>query len=268
MRRALVALVAVVLMLPGVVLGSSFNVGEHLHWEVKNHPVDGHPIAKAPYTFHIKAQTHDQVKATRWFRVDNESTSFPAVKLVLGPGNAVVEFDYTIDFSKWSTGRHELRWHLDLSPNDEGNRQFTTSRSQVCVGLCSANVSGRTSPFNGGGSWYLGEYATAYVLSKDTDIRPGGSIKVRAAQDAKAVCVFQNPDFHNGSSGTRLGCWNDTSNHVVPLTGVVGDKILVIATQPNGNAGAIRLFLGDGSDKATADYEYMSWWAHGGVVFP
>ena len=253
-------------LLPGIALAATPNTGEHLHWEVTNHPVDGFPIPKAPYTFHVVAQTHLQVKATRWFRVDDYSKAGPQTTLVIGPGNARVEFDYTIDFTNWTTGRHELRWHLDLSPNEDGHRQFTTSRTQVCVGSCLPNLSNRATPFNGGGSWYDdgtgGKYATAYVLSRDTDLRPGGTLKVRAAQDARKVCVLQNPAIHDGSSGTILGCWADTSTHTLSLAGVaVGDRLLVLAIQPNGNAGAIRLVVGDGSPRATTDYEVQSWWA-------
>jgi hypothetical protein len=270
---AAVLLAAVLHLSAAPALAATPNTGEHLHWEVTNHPVDGFPIPRAKYTFHVIAQTHEQVKATRWFRVDITGHTIGPVKLVLGPGDARVEFDYTIDFTGWSPGRYEFRWHLDLSPNEDGHRQFTTSRSQVCIGDCVSNKGGRATPFNGGGSWYDdgtgGKYATAYVLSRDTDVRPGGTLKVRAAQDARKICVLQNPDIHHGSSGTILGCWADTSTHTIALTNVaVGDKLLVLAIQPNGNAGVIRLIVGDGTPHATADYEYQSWWAKGGVVLP
>lgn len=261
-------LLAAVLMagLLGAAAGTP-NVGEHLHWEVTNHPVDGYPVPRAPYTFHVVAQTHAQVTATRWFRVDARGTG-KNVPLVLGPGSARTSFDYTMDFTSWEPGRYEFRWHLDLSPNGEGKRQFTTSRSQVCIVSCLPNRSGRATPLNGGGSWYLDHYATAYVLSRDTDIRPGGSIKVRAAQDARKVCVLLNPAIHEGSSGTVLGCWSDTATHTIPLDVTTGDRLLVLATEPNGNAGAIRLIVGDGTPRAIANYEYQSWWAKGGVVLP
>lgn len=251
--------------------GATANVGQHIHIEIANHPVDGHPIPRGPYTFHLTVKLHQQTGAVRWFRLDDWDHAGPQVPLRLGPcSDCQTSFDYTVDFARWTQGRHELRWHVDIGMNSEGNRQFTTARTQVCLGTCiNASPANRVTPFNGGGSWYLGDYATPYVLTADRDIKPGGSIKVRAGQDARKVCVLANPDIHNGSSGTVLGCFADTANHSVSLAGrSVGDKLLVLAMQPNGNAGAIRLTVGDGSDQATADYEIQSWWAKGGVVLP
>lgn len=276
------ALVAAVLLLATflpypVSAADPLNVGQHLHWEVSNHPVEGFPIPRMPYTFRVTVKLHNQTAPAPWWRVDNESTSFPQRKFPAPYQNGIpacadcsVSFDAVIDFSSWSIGRHELRWHVDAKPNNDGQRQFTTSRVQVCIVSCTPNWSRSQVPVNGGGSWYLSRYATIFDLSPDTDHRPGGSVVIDATQDATRSCAFLNPDFHAGSSGTRLGCWNDSAKHTVqiPTTAQVGDRLVLFADQPNGNAGLLRVLLGDGSPRATTDYEFQSWWAKGGVVFP
>jgi hypothetical protein len=254
------------------VKGAVPNVGQHIHVEVANHPVDGHPIPRAPWTFQVTVKLHNQTGKATYLRIDDSSTTRVKVPLNLGPcADCQVSFPLTVDFSQWPVGRRELRWHVDVPHNADGNRQFTTARDQVCNGSCSPNgPDGRPTPFNGGGSWYLSQYATVYDLSPDTQLRPGGSITFRAAQSASRACAFLNPDFHNGSSGTVLGCWSDTSKHAVtiPASAVAGDRLVLFASQADGNAGLIRLLVGTGADRATTDYEFQSWWAKGGVVLP
>lgn len=287
MKRAILASLAAAALLglgvPGRTLAATPNVGAHIHVEVANHPTDRHPIPRAPWTFQVKVILHDQPGMVRYLRVDDSSTPRKKIALALGPCSDCDSgvFPFTIDFSSWSVGRHELRWHADvLAPGSK--RQFTTSRSQVCIQACSPNRSGRATPFNGGGGWYTNnEYATGHMLSPETSVRPGGSIIWQAAQDAVNACAFLNPDFHHGSSGTNLGCWSGQANHTVliPASAQPGDRLVLYASDGSSdgssggssggsNAGLLRLLVGDGTDRATATYEYQSWWAKDKLVLP
>lgn len=279
---------AVVLAVQLAVAGSAAatpNVGQHIHVEIANHPLDGSPIPRAPYTFRVTIKAHDNRSTITSFRVSDYSDVIrtisdfnPAVpgEQHLGPcADCTITFDFTVDFATWSTGRHELRWTAnepDADPDQTGNqRQFTTSRSQVCLASCTPNVSDRATPFNGAGSWYEGhDYATVYVVSADSQWRPGGRVTIRAAQDADHVCAFLAPDFHHGSAGTTLlPCVASTSNQTftVPASAPIGAALVVIA-HDGFNAGVFRMPLGDGSPRASALMEYQSWWAKAGLVFP
>jgi hypothetical protein len=276
MLRRVIALIlglTMYLVIPAPVAAATVNVGQHIHIEVANSPVDGYPIPRADWTFQVTIKLHNQTGRATYFRVDDASTTKQTQTISLGPCSdcTLGPFSYTVHFGTWSVGRHEIHWHVDVPKNDQGNRQFTTSRSQICVSSCSPNgVNGRPTPYNGGGSWYLTQYATVTLRSNETNVKPGGSISVKADQDATAACVFLNPDFHNGSHGTQLGCWTGTSSHtvVIPTTAIPGDKLVLYASQTDGNAGLFRLTIGDGSPHSTATYEYQSWWAKGGVVLP
>lgn len=268
----LIGLLLVVSCLGGATaFAAGYNVGQHLHVGISNMPVDGFPIARAPYTFHVTLKAHDQTGRATSFRVNDYNDIRKQVPISLGPcTDCSLGLDFTADFSTWSVGRHELRWTVNVPSNDDGNRQFTTSRTQVCISSCSPNVSGRPTPFSGGGSWYLSQYATVYDLSPDTAHRPGGTITVRAAQDATGACAFLNPDFHHGSAGTELGCWTGQSNHAVqiPASAVPGDHLVLIGTRSDGNAGVYNVPLGNATPRATYAVEVQSWWSKGGIVFP
>jgi hypothetical protein len=275
MKKAILASLAAAALLglgvPGTTLAATPNIGAHIHVEVANHPTDRHPIPRAPWTFQVKVILHDQPGMVRYLRVDDSSTPRNRIALALGPCSDCDSgvFPFTIDFSGWSVGRHELRWHADLTNGDK--RQFTTSRSQVCIQACSPNRSGRATPFNGGGGWYTdNEYAVGFMLSPETSVRPGGRIIWQAAQDGDA-CAFLNPDFHHGSSGTNLGCWSVQANQnhtvLIPASAQPGDRLVLYASD-GANAGLLRLLVGDGTDRATATYEYQSWWTATELVLP
>lgn len=257
------------------------NTGQHIHATIADHPVDGFPISKAPRTYRITVAAHNQTGPVTWFRLCTSASCPDALRInfdgksgrpaKLGPcADCSVTFNMTVDYSTWSTGRWEHRWSANVASNNDGERQFNTSRSQVCVGSCSPNRSGRATPFNGGGSWYLDHYATVLDLSPDTAHKPGGSIIARATQNATAACAFLNSEFHSNSSGTRLGCWTGQSSRtiLIPATAVPGDRLVLYASEANGNAGLIVQRIGTGASRATTTYEYQSWWAKGGVVLP
>lgn len=248
------------------VKGATPDVGAHLHVGITNEPTDGHPIA-GPYTFHVVLKLHDQPLMTGYLRIDDSSTTRAQMPITLGPAADITyAFDWTVDFGKWSAGRHEVRWHLDAKSSTV--RQYTTSRFALCVVTCSINAGGRF--VAGGGSWYTGPgYVVPLLISPYTSVAAGGPIVARSEYSAGSkTCVFVNPDFHHGTSGTSLGCWTGTSNHTVSLAGtVVGDK-LVIVSMGKQEAGVLRLIVGNGSDKPTADVETQSWWAVNGLVLP
>lgn len=258
-----------------VLAAATPNVGGHIHVEIANHPADGFPIPRKPYTFHVVLKAHNNTGKITSFYVQDWSTSKEKIRVSLGPCvDCSVAFDFTVDFSKWSAGRHELRWHAneaDQDPNISGaQRQFTTSRSQICLDSCSPNKSGRGTPFNGGGAWYAGhDYATVYLLSNEVNVKPGGTIIVKAAQNATGACAFLNPDFHNLSSGTTLGCWSGQGKHTItiPSTAKVGDKLVLYASD-GFNAGVFRMLLGNGTPRHVTLYEFQSWWAKSGLVLP
>jgi tartrate-resistant acid phosphatase type 5 len=258
-----------------VLAAATPNVGGHIHVQISNHPADGFPIPRKPYTFHVVLKAHNNTGKITSFFVQDWSTNKENIAVSLGPCvDCSVAFDFTVDFSKWSVGRHELRWHANEPDQDAelagSQQQFTTSRSQICLESCSPNVSGRATPFQGSGAWYQDhDYATIYLLSNEINVRPGGSIIVRAAQNATGACVFLNPDFHNLSSGKTLGCWSDKNNHTIniPSNAKVGDKLVLYASD-GFNAGIFRINLGDGTPRSVLLYEYQAWWAKTGLELP
>lgn len=279
MRRAWLGLTVLLAAasLGGLVVGqaraASSNVGQHIHAEITNHPVDGYPIPQKPYTFHVTVKLHNQTGPLRWWRVDSDDGSGSQQKLPvsLGPcADCSWSGDLTVDFSKWSKGRHEIRWHFDVSPNNDGNRQFTTSRYQICIVDCTTSSSDRPTPYSGAGSWYLSRYSTVTLRSPLTAVRPGSTVTISFDQDATGGCAFANPDFHHDRSGTQLGCWTTSGKHslALPSSLSVGDNLVLVATRPDGNAGVFHIRVGDGTSSPTTTYEVQSWWAKGGVVFP
>jgi hypothetical protein len=263
------ALVAL-LVLAGPVSAASYDIGQHLHVAVLNMPADGHPIPRAPYTFKVILQTHDESGTTGYLRVDDHGNTKARTTVNLGPGSETLALDWTIEFSSWSTGRHDLYWHLDLRSNQFGKRQFTTSRVQVCIVSCSPNVGGRPTPFLGAGGWY-NDYMISVLDTPLTGVVPGATIRAHSQYgNATSQCAFLNPNFHNGSHGTALGCaGGGTGSHsfTIPASAVPGDN-LVIVTRNSQQAGVLHLKVGDGSDAPTFYFETQDWWAQGGLVIP
>jgi hypothetical protein len=272
-----VALFGVMALLFGLaaspVSAATVNVGQHIHVEIANHPVDTTTVPRAPYTFNVTLRAHDQTGRITSFRVSDYSTVKKTVSKSLGPcSDCATSFAFTVDFSSWSCGRHELRWTANVPDNDEGKRQFTTSRSFIMLAGCTTDRTGRPSSWHaGGGSWYEGrDYSVAIRLSPDTTVKPGGTVQVRIQSSATRGCMFLNPAFHDGSHGTQLGsCWTGTGSvsRVIPSTARVGDKLVIFATDGK-NAGLLEERLGDGSKRSTAFHGQQSWWASTGLVLP
>lgn len=251
------------MFIPSLVTGASYDVGAHLHVAILNEPA---VVARAPYTFHLVLQTHDQIGTTGYLRIDDSSTTRAKTTVKLGPGNSLLNLDWTVDFSGWSVGAHELRWHLDVAKNDQGNRQFTTSRATLCVVSCSPNVGNGGRFVTGGGSWYTDhDYLVPVTTSPLSDWTPGGTVTIFSEYSrATSLCAYLNPDFHNGSHGTLLACWGGgNAKHQLSLAGlIVGDNIVVISSDGH-EAGVLHLKLGE-----PGYLETQSWWSLTGLVIP
>lgn len=264
------------LMLLGIAsvapVNAAYDVGAHEHVAIADHPVDGFPIPRAPHTFQVTLKLHDQPGKATSFRVSDYSHVVKTVAIALGPcTDCSMTFPFTVDFSTWAVGRHELRWTVNIPKNPDGNRQFVTSRAMVCIQSCSPNVSGRATPWLGGGGWYTGhDYVIALLLSPQSAVRPGGSVIIRSQYGSStSLCAYLNPDFHHGSHGTILGCFGGgTAKRTLGLSGVAPGDHLVIVASDGLEAGVLNLVVGDGSPRATADLEFQDWWAKGGLSIP
>lgn len=270
MRRAsLIAVVALAATLFGAntVAAGAPNVGSHIHIEIPGHPTDGHPIPRVLTTLYPTIRLHDQAAKTRWLRLDDSSTPRLQTPLVLGPcADCSVTIPFSIDFGSWSVGRHELRWHVDISPTAEGKRQYTTSRAEICLESCSPNnVDKRPTPFLGGGSWYTGPgYVVALLKSDLSAVHPGATVAIASQYGGATACAYLNPDFHHGSHGRALGCGSAAT---IPFDAAVGDKFVIVAAGRQ-EAGVLELRVNDGSDQATAFLGAQSWWLSSGLVLP
>ncbi len=274
---------------PAPVVAATPDVGAHVHVEVGNHPVDGKPIPQTRYSFQVTVKLHDQPSKATYFRIDDGNVGGATIKVKhafpangtgtgysagsLGPcADCSWTWTESVDFSKWSIGRHEIHWHVDIPTNADGQRQFTTARSQVCIVSCSPNKSGRSTPLNGGGSWYTGhDYAVAVLTSPESNVVPGGSVTIQSMYaNAPQICAFLNPDFHANNRGTQLGCWTGGSHQVtIPADAANIGKKFVIYASDGFEAGLFRMAVrAPGADPLTATYEYQSWWSKTGLVLP
>jgi len=273
---ARIAIVALVAGLIGIVAPpvSALEEGSHLHVAIANHPAQGVAIARAPYTFRVTLIEHGGTGRITSFRVSDYSTVKKSVSVSLGPcADCSTSFDFTVDFSAWSCGEHELRWTANVPETFEGKRQFTTSRSYVTLAGCTTNRHGRSGWFGGGGSWYEGvDYAIGIQGSPDTAIRPGAVTRWRVQSSANRGCLFLNPRAHDGSIGTPVGpCWSGQSwvTRTIPSTARPGDKLMLYAEGGGGrHAGPSVQLLGDGSVRPTVWLEWQSWWRTAGLVVP
>lgn len=278
-RRIVLFVIAALLFAYAATPVAAAGVGQHIHVEVGNHPADKFPIARGPYTFHVTLKLHNFPARLRYLRVDDGSTTRASLTIpsttipAMGPcADCSQSFNWTVNFSSWSVGRHEIRWHADSQDSDPGTtgtqRQYTTSRQQICIVSCTPSYRSQTN-FSGGGSWYTGpEYVVALLLSPMTSVKPGGSVVIRSQYSNAFVCGFLNPDFHHGSNGTPLGCGSKgTSNKTItiPSTASPGDRLVVVA---NGGkeAGVYAVNLGDGSPRATLPLQFQSWWNLAGIT--
>ena len=273
-----ILLIAIVAALFGVafpVRGAAIQVGHHVHDEIANVPAKGVAIPRAPYTFQVTLRLHDGTGKITSYRVSDYSTVKTTKSVSLGPcSDCSVSFAFTVDFSAWSCGEHELRFTANVPTNAEGKRQFTTSRQFVTLAGCSTNRHGRSSTwYGGGGGWYTGvDYAIGVQQSPDSTIKPGGVTKWRIQSNASRGCLFLNPRAHDGSMGTQVGsCWSgqSTVTRTIPSTAKAGDKLALYAEDSSKrHAGLYVQKLGTGAARSTVWQERQDWWLSSGLVVP
>jgi len=270
---ATVILVAILGLLLGLVSAiparsASVDVGQHIHDAITNDPAKGVAIPRTTYTFHHVIRLHNQTGKATSIRVSDYSTVMQTRSISLGPcSDCSLTLDFPVNFAAWSCGEHELRWTVNVPSNSSGNRQFTTSRSYVTLAGCTTKRHDRSSSWQaGGGGWYTGLlYDIAILQTPRSQLVAGGQIQARVQSSATVGCIFVNPDFHNGSHGTRLGsCWSGTgtATRTLPSWLATGDRVVLYATHGGHSAGLYSLTIGTRTD------EWQSWWAKDGIVLP
>jgi hypothetical protein len=184
------------------------HVGEHIHvglcWPVAP---DGGDALITDNKLHVDVRVllHAATGPTSYIRVSDASNVKVKKALVLGPGDAEAWVPFDLDLSKWGTGRREFRWTANVPRTDEGLRQFNSTGWQLCVRSCASSY--RSGPWTEARGWYEGrDYTHARFLSK-LPVQPVSGLwtfNVRLIESGPGG-VFVDPDFHNGSWGTRIG---------------------------------------------------------------
>lgn len=246
---------------------------EHMHTRVLNHPVDGRPIPRAPYTFKLVNQVHDMPGTATSIRVSDGSTVKKTVSINLpGPTN-VQNMDFVVDFSSWAVGRHELRWTLNRPRKTDSSgrllwpRLYNSTGWMVCIESCTPNLtSGRGSfpdaPFIEARGWQA-DYANVRILTAAKNLIPGAKFWVQAANTATTGECYADPNFHAGDRGTSLGRFSRTKTQ---LTIPLGTTKLVCQANQGTRSGVLAIVLPTSADPATIDIETQVWWNSMGLV--
>ncbi|HEY6013001.1 MAG TPA: hypothetical protein VIU37_03315 [Candidatus Limnocylindrales bacterium] len=219
-------------------------VGQHVHLRA-NVPVDWTPL-DGVVSVHVKVTLHNQTGKATSFRVSDGSTVKQSWSIALGPcADCVWEGDVNVDFSKWSTGRREMRWTANIPSNDEGNRQYNSTGWQVCVRSCSPTY--RSGEWIEARGWYTGRgYQNARITSALSTVREGGVVKVKLAPGSGGLATtfsaaYLDPDFHHGSAGrvllTRSSSYSGTVT--IPSDLAAGAHTLVLLASDGKNAGVL-----------------------------
>ena len=216
-------------------------VGEHIHVKATV-PVDGVPI-NGQIAVPVTVTLHDQTGKATSLRVSDGSTVKQSWPLSIGPcADCTWSGTVTVDFSKWSTGRREMRWTANVPDNAEGKRHYQSTGWQVCVRACTPSY--RTGPYVEGRGWYEGRgYANARLTSDLTTVRSGGTIKVSLKPGSGGLTtrlagVYIDPDFHQGVDGIVVRTWTAGFTGSVTLpTLPSGAHRLVLLSSDGKNAG-------------------------------
>ena len=263
-------LVSVALLFGAVTAASAATPDEHIHVRATNHPVDGKPIPAAPYTFNLVIQTHEMLGKVTSVRVGDGSTVKQTKAISVTNATSPQTIPFTVDFSTWAVGRHELRWTANRPASTGIVRLYQSTGWEVCVVSCAPNLtSGRgsypTSPFIEARGWQA-DYANVRILTAFKNLRAGQSFKVQAANTATKGFCMMNPNIHAGSLGTRIGDFTRTvTTLTIPATFGPGDKLVCQANQGT-RAGVLALVLPSEADPAVGDMESQVWWNAGGLV--
>lgn len=258
------------LVVPTTASAATPNVGEHIHVAISNHPVDGKPIARGPYTFNVTITAHDTVARITSVRVADGGTVKVTKAISLGPcADCSVTVPFTVDFSSWTVGRHELRWTANMPAITGHGRLYQSTGWQVCIAACTPNPGGRATPFIEARGWQGGQYSNVRILTHLRLLNPGATFRVQAANTATTGACYLNPDFHSLSHGTLIGSFGTSvTTLTIPASASPGDRLVCVAHQGT-RAGVQRVNVQPaGSDPATAVMESQLWWRATGLVIP
>jgi hypothetical protein len=268
---AFLAAVAALTVGAWTVSAATPNVGQHIHALVANHPIKGKVIPRAPWTFQVTVQLHDMPAKATLFRVADSSTVKQTRQISVGPcADCQTSFAFTVDFSKWTCGEHELRWTANVPSQSGSDRQYTTSRSYVTLAGCTTKRHERPADwYVGGGGWYE-DYSIGIFQTPEANIRAGQAVRMRVQSAADKGCLYRNPDFHGGSHGLQIGaCWTGTSTvtRTIPSDTVNGDRIVLVSQDSPDQAGPVVVTVGDAADGIVTQH-VQSWWASPSLVIP
>lgn len=264
------ALVLAMVALPTVGTALAATEDEHIHVRATNHPVDGKPIPAEKYTFNLVIQTHAMPGVVTSVRVGDGSTVKQTKAINVTNATSPQTIPFTVDFSTWAPGRHELRWTANRPAANGLPRLYQSTGWEICIVSCTPNLtSGRgsfpTAPFIEARGWQA-DYANVRITTAFGDLRGGGTFKVRAANTATKGFCTMNPNFHAGSSGTILGRFGtSTVTLTIPSSYGPGDKLVCVAGQGT-RAGVLALVLPTSPNVTTGDMESQVWWNSTGLV--
>lgn len=233
-------------------------VGHHVHAQV-TYPTG---IVNGRVTFPVKLTLHDQVGTSSWLRMQAVTPSGSNIErymadLALGPcHDCTTTTNVTVDVTGWPTGRHELRFSLnvpDEQPDVSGpQRMFQSTGIQLCVRSCTPTY--RSGNFLEARGWYDDTpngvehgYQNARLTSSLSTVRSGGTIGVSLKPGADGLPtvesgVYIDPSFHDANPGIVVGHWNGpyTGNVILP-TLPAGPHKLVLVTSDGQNAGVLSI---------------------------
>ena len=259
----ILALAVAMVALPTVATASAED--EHIHVRATNHPVDGKPIPRAPYTFNLVIQTHEMPGTVTSVRVGDGSTVKQTKSISVTNATSPQTIPFTVDFSSWAVGRHELRWTANRPAANGLPRLYQSSGWEICIVSCVPDLtSGRGSfpgsPFIEARGWHDGNYANVRITTAVKNLRGGQDFYVRAANTATGGFCTMNPNIHAGNLGTVLGRFTTSSTRMtIPATFGPGDKLVCIGSRTQW-AGVLAIVLPSEADPAFVDIESQVWW--------
>lgn len=237
-------------------------VGHHIHLGMCT-PVDGQ-IIDGTLHFDVRIILHDQVGTVTSVRYSDWTTDL-VTKSVNFPGahDATYWTSFDINFSNWTTGRHEIHWRANvpdeqpdgLPGSDSGDqRMFQSTGWQYCVRSCTPNAGGndRAFPWTEARGWYQGhEYQNARFRSLIPTSPLSGNWTFSAefkrgsgGLPSKEWGIFVDPDFHNGNAGKTivrgLGEVTSPRNFTIDTRTLTNGKHkLVLVTSDGNDAGVL-----------------------------
>ena len=258
----ILALVVAMVALPTVATASAED--EHIHVRVTNQPVDGKPIPRAPYTFNLIIQAHEMLGTINSIRISDGSTVKVKKSISVTNATSPQTIPFTVDFSTWPAGRHEIRWTADRNATSSYPRLYQSTGWEICLDSCTPNLtSGRGSfpaaPFIEVRGWQS-DYANVRIETAFKNLRAGAPFRVRAANTAKSGFCTMNPDIHHGNLGTVIGRFGTSlTTLTIPAEFGPGSKLVCSASQGT-RAGTMALVLPADADPVTGDMESQVWW--------